>query len=199
MHFVMEMANAQFRLRRVRGMEADLIQILITRELPSCSLSNGEMQAQAFRTLADTSNALHLLQRYEVMFRRQYERALRMLWEHRDRQRELSSPPTHPRRRKRNTSPDSPPLTPTDLPLPLRSDFPSALAEGCIPTVPPPGNHSPGTPANTPAGNFAKRTEAGPIARATQSVNPRPHSPTPPIAPQARHYRFPASRFKAAG
>jgi hypothetical protein len=94
MHFVMEMANAQFRLRRVRGMEADLIQILITRELPSRSLSNGEMQAQAFRTLADTSNALHLLQRYEVMFRRQYERALRLLWEHRDRQRELSAPAT---------------------------------------------------------------------------------------------------------
>jgi hypothetical protein len=136
MHCVMEMANAQFRLRRVRGLEADLFQILITRELPSRSLSNGEMQAQAFRTLADTSNALHLLQRYEVMFRRQYERALRMLWEHRDRQRELASQTT-PRRRKRNTFPDSPPLTPTDLPLPLRSDFPSALAEGCIPTVPP--------------------------------------------------------------
>jgi hypothetical protein len=152
MHFVMEMANAQFRLRRVRGLEADLFQILITRELPSRSLSNGEMQAQAFRTLADTSHALHLLQRYEVMFRRQYERALRMLWEHRDRQRELSTPPTHPRRRKRNTFPDSPPLTPTDLPLPSPSDlplpsppgfpppsptgFPPALAGGCIPTVP---------------------------------------------------------------
>ncbi len=61
MHFIMEMANAQFRLRRVRGMEADLIQILITRERPSRGLSNGEMQAQAFRTLADTSHALHLL------------------------------------------------------------------------------------------------------------------------------------------
>jgi hypothetical protein len=108
MHFVMEMANARFRLRRVRGMEADLIQILITRELPSRSLSNGEMQAQAFRTLADTSHALHLLQRYEVMFRRQYERALRMLWEHRDRQRELSSQTTSPRRRRRSTSPDFP-------------------------------------------------------------------------------------------
>jgi hypothetical protein len=102
MHFVMEMANAQFRLRRVRGMEADLFQILITRELPSRSLSNGEMQAQAFRTLADTSNALHLLQRYEVMFRRQYERALRMLWEHRDRQRELSAPATPSQPQNRN-------------------------------------------------------------------------------------------------
>jgi hypothetical protein len=60
------------------------------------------MQAQAFRTLADTSNALHLLQRYEVMFRRQYERALRMLWEHRDRQRELSAPATPSKPQDRN-------------------------------------------------------------------------------------------------
>jgi hypothetical protein len=92
-----------------------------------------------------------------VMFRRQYERALRMLWEHRDRQRELSTPPTHPRRRKRNTFPDSPPLTPTDLPLPSPSGFPpashpgfpSALAEGCIPPVPPdsPSASHPGFPS----------------------------------------------------
>jgi hypothetical protein len=134
MHFVMEMANARFRLRRVRGMEADLIQILITRELPSRSLSNGEMQAQAFRTLADTSHALHLLQRYEVMFRRQYERALRMLWEHRDRQRELSAPATTSRRRRRNTFPD--------FPASPAAGFPSALAEGCIPTVPGSTPHS---------------------------------------------------------
>ncbi len=85
MHFVMEMANAQYRLRRVRGMEADLIQKLITRDLSVRGLSNGELQAEALRTLADSSHVLHLLQRYEVMFRRQYERALRTLWEHRDR------------------------------------------------------------------------------------------------------------------
>lgn len=90
MHFVMEMANAQFRLRRVRGMEADLIQKSITRDVCASGLSTGEVQAEAFRTLADTSDVLQILQRYEVMFRRQYERALRLLWEHRDRRRRQS-------------------------------------------------------------------------------------------------------------
>jgi hypothetical protein len=91
-----------------------------------------------------------------VMFRRQYERALRMLWEHRDRQRELSAPATNPRRRKRNTSPDSPldfpspsptdfpsashpgfpSPSPTDFPPATNTAFPPALAGGCIPTVP---------------------------------------------------------------
>ena len=84
-HFVMEMANAQFRLRRLRGIEADLIQTLITRDLPSRGLSTGEVQAQALRALADSSHVLQLLQRYESMLQRQYERALRMLWQLRDR------------------------------------------------------------------------------------------------------------------
>lgn len=104
MHFVMEMANAQYRLRRVRGMEADLIQKLVTRDIYASGLSNGEIQAEAFRTLADESAALHLLQRYEVMFRRQYERALRMLWEHRDRQRRAASK-EEPSRRRQAPSP----------------------------------------------------------------------------------------------
>ncbi len=211
MHCVMEMANAQFRLRRVRGMEADLIQILITRELPSRSLSNGEMQAQAFRTLADTSRALHLLQRYEVMFRRQYERALRMLWEHRDRQRELASQTTRPRRRRRTPSPDSPPPfqpdfpspTPTALPPTLPSDFPSALAPGfppplgggCIPTVPPPpsANHCPAKPAKNRKSDFTKRTETrtqteprGSSPKGCDQAVKNPTAPTPDVLPSRR-------------
>jgi len=94
MHFVMEMANAQYRLRRVRGFEADLIQKLITHDLPARGLSNNLMQAEALRALADNSHVLQLLQRYEIMFRRQYERALRLLWEHRDRARRQQQP--HP-------------------------------------------------------------------------------------------------------
>ncbi len=85
MHFVMEMANAQFRLRRVRGIEASLILRLTTREIRGGGLSNEEIQAEAFRMLADSSSVIQLLQRYESMFRRQYERALRLLWEHRER------------------------------------------------------------------------------------------------------------------
>ncbi|MBI4889053.1 MAG: hypothetical protein HY821_00420 [Acidobacteria bacterium] len=85
MHFIMEMANAQHRLRRVRGMEADLVQKLIVHDLGSPGLGNFELQAEAVRTLSDKSTVLPLLQRYETMFRRQYERALHLLWEHRDR------------------------------------------------------------------------------------------------------------------
>lgn len=107
MHFVMEMANAQYRLRRVRGMEADLIQKLITRDLPARGLSTGEMQAEALRTLADSSHVLLLLQRYEVMFRRQYERALRLLWEHRDRLRRLAPSRTRTRQSTPGPSPEA--------------------------------------------------------------------------------------------
>ncbi len=106
-HFVMEMANAQYRLRRVRGMEADLIQKLITRDLPARGLSTGEIQAEALRTLADSSHVLLLLQRYEVMFRRQYERALRLLWEHRDRVRRLAPSRASRRQSSREPSPEA--------------------------------------------------------------------------------------------
>ncbi|MFZ5927714.1 MAG: hypothetical protein ACOYX1_09745 [Acidobacteriota bacterium] len=96
-HFVMEMANAQWRLRRVRGMEADLIQRLIATELDPWLLTPGQRQAEAVRRLADDSHVLLLLQRYEVMFRRQYERALHLLWEHRDRRRLSQPAPPLPR------------------------------------------------------------------------------------------------------
>ncbi len=85
MHFIMEMANAQYRLRRVRGVEADLVQKLIVHDLGAPGLGDFELQAEAVRTLSDKSTVLPVLQRYETMFRRQYERALHLLWEHRDR------------------------------------------------------------------------------------------------------------------
>lgn len=86
-HLVMEMANAQWRLRRVRGIEADLIDHIIGAEIDSWRFPASQRQAEAVRRLADSSHVLALLVRYETMFRRQYERALRLLWEHRDRQR----------------------------------------------------------------------------------------------------------------
>ncbi|GIU75858.1 MAG: hypothetical protein KatS3mg004_2945 [Bryobacteraceae bacterium] len=108
MHFVMEMANAQFRLRRVRGMEADLIQHLVT-QIDSWGFTPGELQAEALRRLADNSHVLALLQRYEVMFRRQYERALRLLWEHRDRLRRDARPdPPQPALRQDQRPPRQP-------------------------------------------------------------------------------------------
>ncbi|MCS7043042.1 MAG: hypothetical protein NZR01_09640, partial [Bryobacteraceae bacterium] len=57
------------------------------------------------RRLADSSHVLALLQRYEAMFRRQYERALRLLWEHRDRQRRLNQPQPEEAARRRPSAP----------------------------------------------------------------------------------------------
>jgi len=167
-HCVMEMANAQFRLRRVRGLEADLFQILITRELPSRGLSNGEMQAQAFRTLADTSRALHLLQRYEVMFRRQYERALRTLWEHRDRQRRLTDPL-----------------------------FPSPSTDVCPPEPPaspiPPQTPSQPAAPEPPAQKQILRNEPKPAASPSIQATSSPPSPAarPPASSKTRPRRYP--------
>lgn len=129
-HFVMEMANAQWRLRRVRGMEADLIDHLIDMEIDPVRFTPGQRQAEALRRLADDSHALVLLQRYEVMFRRQYERALRMLWEHRDRHR---CPASHhpPQRQDRPPQPDNRSVSPSNQP-PVAA--PSALSP-----APPPG------------------------------------------------------------
>jgi hypothetical protein len=109
-----------------------------------------------------------------VMFRRQYERALRMLWEHRDRQRELSAPATPPRRRRRAPSPDFPP--------PPAAGFPSALAEGCIPTVlPAPSPTDFPSPQNSPRAR-ARATAAAqrlPPTVREGCIPPVPPAPSP--------------------
>jgi hypothetical protein len=110
---------------------------------------------------------------------------LRMLWEHRDRQRELSSPPTHLRRRKRHTSPDSPPLTPTDLPLPFPSGFPSRLRDGCIPTVPDSLSNSAGGCIPTVPPDSPSVSHPGFPSRLREGCIPTVPPPTPQtIAPQ---------------
>lgn len=80
--FINEMANAQWRLRRLRLIEADLIRIRL-----SCdpNIDGDAAQAEAVRLLADTTKATQILLRQEAALRRQYERALKMFWDCRER------------------------------------------------------------------------------------------------------------------
>jgi hypothetical protein len=146
-HLVMEMANAQWRLRRVRGIEADLIDHIIGAELDSWRFPAGRRQAEAVRRLADSSHVLALLVRYETMFRRQYERALRLFWEHRDR---LQPPEAPGARRQRPVRASAAParapwnLPAMDLPLdPAPDSSLPAIQEPVPPAVQP--NRSPAT------------------------------------------------------
>jgi hypothetical protein len=77
-YFINEMANAQWRLRRLRTIEADLIRIRMSADP---SIDDQAAQAEAVRLASDSTKALNFLLRQESALRRQYERALRMFWE----------------------------------------------------------------------------------------------------------------------
>jgi len=135
------------------------------------------------------------------MCRRQYERALRLLWEHRDRLRGLALQ-TPPRRRRRSTSPDSlspddlppsllnfPPPCPADFPSAPATDFSSLLPSSCLPPAPPPAPE-PAAPQHPPKPENTKlRNEPKPAAsrskKASSSPPPsRPSRPRPSRPPE---------------
>ncbi len=80
--FVNEMVNAQWRLKRLRLIEADLIRLRLSADP---AIDDEAAQAEALRLAADSTKALNYLQRQEAALRRQFERALRMFWECRGR------------------------------------------------------------------------------------------------------------------
>lgn len=84
--YLAEMIDAMWRLRRTRLTAA----VLQTRQMESLppDMNPHDAAAEAFRQLADTSKSLELLRRYEAQFRRQFDKALQLLLEHR-RRREL--------------------------------------------------------------------------------------------------------------
>lgn len=173
-HFVMEMANAQWRLRRIRGMEADLIQHLIESELDPFRFTPGQRQAEAFRRLADDSHVLLLLQRYEVIFRRQYERALRLLWEHRD-------------RRRRHPDSAHPPQQPTLLrPRPASSSDSRDAAPNPAPSPNTKMQNEPKTPPTSSSG-----TPFPPPPNPSFTPAPSPAAPSPSSQPAAAARRTP--------
>lgn len=82
--FVREMADAEFRLQRVRQHTASIQQARMQKisETP-----DNDDAAEAFRQLAEEGPALALLLRYENQFHRQFEKALQMLLDFRLRSR----------------------------------------------------------------------------------------------------------------
>ena len=80
LELVDEMVGAKWRLRRIRSMESDLMDMRMEehdeflkerRENPSAR----RRQTMAFKSLADTSQSLTMLTRYETRLQRTYERA----------------------------------------------------------------------------------------------------------------------------
>lgn len=77
-YFINEMANAQWRLRRLRIIEADLIRLRMSADP---AIDDDAAQAEALRLASDSTKALNFLLRQESALRRQYEHALKMFWE----------------------------------------------------------------------------------------------------------------------
>ncbi len=82
---VIEMVGARWRLRRIWSHETALLDTEIDKRLPpdpdpdDPNIDILIEQALAFKTLADESNSLEMLHRYETRYRRCYDRALRNL------------------------------------------------------------------------------------------------------------------------
>ncbi|MBI4906393.1 MAG: hypothetical protein HY820_22375 [Acidobacteria bacterium] len=78
-HFVHDLADAEWRLQRVRTHLADLQVMAMTKFQPAKS------SAEAFHYLAKDGPTLGLLLRYETKFQRQYDKALQQILALRDR------------------------------------------------------------------------------------------------------------------
>lgn len=79
--FVNEMVATRWRIRRLRSIETALIDTEVDRQrrkiaLEFSRIDEGVRIALAFRALADESNALQLISRYESRLRRIFDRAL---------------------------------------------------------------------------------------------------------------------------
>jgi hypothetical protein len=75
-HFVREMADAEFRLQRVRSHAATIHNARMSALSENPTMDDA---AEAFRQLADEGPSLQLLLRYENQFRRQFEKSLQLL------------------------------------------------------------------------------------------------------------------------
>jgi hypothetical protein len=115
-----------------------------------------------------------------VMFRRQYERALRMLWEHRDRQRDLSAPAAPSQPQDRN-------FTKRTETRPAETEPRGSSPKGCdraVQTQPP---QPPNTPPRAAGATSPPHAQTGPHGdspkgcdRAVQTQPPQPPNTPPP-------------------
>ena len=124
---VAEMISARWRIRRATGIETNLIDCEMVTEEPKLKLKFAEVDcgmvlASAFRSLADESHSMTLLNRYESRLRRIHKQAHAMLL--RLRQERVSEP-----------APPAPPPVPAPAPdLAPVNDAP----EECAPPDPAP-------------------------------------------------------------
>ena len=84
MCIVVDIAHAQWKLRRARTYESGLMDAEMEQQAEKLEAAYGEVdegvrQASAFRALADNSRSLDLLHRYETRARRAFERGLATL------------------------------------------------------------------------------------------------------------------------
>src|SRR5437773_8568130 len=128
---VAEMISARWRIRRATGIETNLIDCEMVTEEPKLKLKFAEVDcgmvlASAFRSLADESHSMALLNRYESRLRRIHKQAHAMLLRLRqERQSEPAAPPEPP---------PAPAPTPDLAPV---SDAPEECAPPA-PATPPP-------------------------------------------------------------
>ena len=137
-YFINEMANAQWRLRRIRLIESDLIRIRLSTDP---SIDDQAAQAEAVRLAADKTKALQFILRHEAALRRQYERALKMFWECRKEQF---------RRTEREAKAEKQKVQKQSQLSPALAEFERRLSEFCSAPPPLPPTQPPATPEIAP-------------------------------------------------
>jgi len=143
---VAEMISARWRIRRATGIETNLIDCEMVTEEPKLrqkfvEVDDGMLLASAFRSLADESHSMTLLNRYESRLRRLHKQAHAMLLRLREQRPSEPAPPEPP---------SAPAPTPDLAPAPaLGPDNPEVCA--------------PPTPAAPPAAVPVQQTPDGVI------------------------------------
>jgi len=118
-HLVEELIACYWRQRRAWGMETSLLDDEMTRLNPQIAqefqqIDECSRAARAWKSLADTSQSLQLLTRYEASLHRRYLRALRTLG-----QLQAARQPAQPEPEIKNceTNPSAPAATPPQPPI----------------------------------------------------------------------------------
>src|SRR5437762_6997542 len=98
---VAEMISARWRIRRATGIETNLLDCEMVTEEPKLKLKFAEVDcgmvlASAFRSLADESHSMTMLNRYESRLRRIHKQAHAMLLRLRQERQSEPAPPEPP-------------------------------------------------------------------------------------------------------
>ena len=127
---VAEMISARWRIRRATGIETNLIDCEMVTEEPKlkqkfAEVDCGMVLASAFRSLADESHSMAMLNRYESRLRRMHKQAHAMLLRLREQR------PSEP-------APPEPPPAPAPTPVLAQPPDPPEVCAPPTPATPPP-------------------------------------------------------------